>query len=131
MNKKIFAIFLILIIVGISGCTINPKSNETFGEKKLVTADKLYIINSSGELYDINGTSYYIVRGYIGNKGEERSLKAIITAKAFDKDDNLVATNTSAHFQLENIPAKGESLFSLRFKDPNKVITRYELGIST
>ena len=80
MYKKILAIFLIIVIVGVSGCTINPKAQSTWGEKEPVSVDYLHIINSTGEHYVKNGINYYYVYGYIKNNAEYDALNVEIHA---------------------------------------------------
>ncbi|MCE7698056.1 MAG: hypothetical protein K8E24_004200, partial [Methanobacterium paludis] len=69
--KKITILFVLLIlIVGISGCTEKKATNGTWGEKPAANSSSLQVINSTADHYDYNGTTYYYVEGYIQNNAE-------------------------------------------------------------
>lgn len=132
MIKKAIIILIILFIVGISGCTIKNSVNETFGEKKPVGAESLFIINSTGEHYDRNGTIYYYVWGYIGNNGGELSKSVNITVKVVDENNKLIATNSTIDLRPGNIiQPQGNSYFYVRFSDSKKIIANYTINIAT
>lgn len=131
MIKKVTIVLIILFIVGISGCTIKNSVNETFGGKKPVGAESLYITNSTGEHYDRNDTIYYYVWGYIGNKAGEEVKNVNIIAQVFDQNGKLIATNSTTKLKPTNIPPQGNSYFYIRFNDTNKIITSYKLNITT
>lgn len=132
MIKKTIILFIILLVVGISGCTMKNSVNETFGEKKPVGAESLFILNSTGENHDINGTTYYYVWGYIGNKGGEQSKSVNITVKVFDGNNKLLATNSTINLRPGNsIQPQGNSYFYVRFNDSKKMIANYTIDIST
>ena len=131
MLKKVIIILIIMFIVGISGCTIKNSANETFGEKKPVGAESLFIVNSTGEDYDYNGTIIYYVWGYIGNNGGEQSKNVNVTAKVFDSNGKLIATNSTTNLDPKTIPPKDNSYFYIGFNDTNKIIANYTLNITT
>lgn len=118
-------------MVGISGCTIKDNVNSTFGEKKPVGAESLFIANSTGEHYDRNDTTYYYVWGYIGNNAGEEARNVNITAQVFDKNGKLIATNSTTNLKPKNIPPKDKSYFYIGFNDTNKAIASYKLNITT
>lgn len=130
MIKKAIILLIILFIVGISGCTMKNSVNETFGEKKPVGAESLFVINSTGEHYDRNDTIYYYVWGYIGNNASEEAKNVNITAQVFDKNGKLIATNSTTSLRPNNIPPKGSSYFYIRFNDTNKIIANYTLNFT-
>lgn len=131
MIKKAIIILIILFIVGISGCTMKNSVNETFGEKKPVGAESLFVANSTGENYDHNGTITYYVWGYIGNKAGEEAKNVNISAQVFDQNGKLIATNSTIKLRPDNIPPQGSSYFYIGFNDTNKIITSYKLNITT
>lgn len=128
--KKLFAVLLLLIIVtGISGCTINPQANSTFGEKKPVSAGDLEIINSSGASYPYEGTTYYTIGGVIQNNYGEDTKYVKMQAITYDKNNKTVAVNDSVELEPKVIQAKGKSNFYFDFEDPGNKIVRYEIKI--
>lgn len=131
MLKKLIIILIIMFIVGISGCTIKNSANETFGEKKPVGAESLFIINSTGQDYEYNGTTTYYVWGYIGNNGGEPSKNVNITAKVFDEKRELIATNSTTKLKPPVINPKSNSYFFISFNDSRKIIANYTLNITT
>lgn len=132
MIKKTIILFIILFIVGISGCTIKNSVNETFGEKKPVGIESLFIINSTGEDHDINGTTYYYVWGYIGNNGVEQSKSVNVTVKVFDTNNKPLATNSTINLRPGNIiQPQDNSYFYVRFNDSKKMIANYTIDLST
>lgn len=131
MYEKFLAIFLIIVVVGVSGCTINPKSQNTWGEKEPVSVNYLHIINSTGEHYVKNGTNYYYIYGYIKNNAEYNALNVEMHAKVYDNQGNLIQTNDSKYIKLKYIPTNGISYYCLTFKDPENKIARYELKVLT
>jgi len=90
MDKKIISVLLILFIVSISGCTFKTESDHTFGQKPNATLEDIYIVNSTGDHYDQNGTQYYYVWGYVGNKAGNPASNVEITAKFYDAGGKLV-----------------------------------------
>ena len=130
MIKKAIIILILLLLVGISGCTIKQNANETFGEKTPVGVNSLFIINSTGENYDYNGTTYYYVWGYIGNKAGEEARNVNITASVFDKNGKLIATNSTTNLRPKNIPPQGNSQFSIRFNNYKNNINSFKLNIT-
>lgn len=141
IDKKIvipitFTIVLILAITGIvltaqmSGLAVNTTANSTFGEKPPATTSDLYIVNSTGDHFDRNGTSYYYVWGYVGNKAQLGASNVQITAKVFDEYNNSIAVNSTSPYRPEVIPAEGESYYYLGFEDPERKIVRYELNVA-
>lgn len=130
MDKKIIAVLLILSVVLISGCTFKTESDQTFGQKPNATLEDIYIVNSTGDHYDQNGTQYYYVWGYVGNKAGNPASNVEITAKFYDASGKLVGTNTTTPYRPKIIPPEGQSYYYAGFKDPNKTIVKYELSLA-
>ncbi len=127
---KLFAIlFLLIIITGISGCTINPQANGTFGEKKPVSVSDLEIINSSGAPYQYEGKTTYTVSGVIQNNFGEDTKYVKMEAITFDKNGEIIATNNSVELDPRVIPGKGRSNFYFDFEDPYSKIVKYQIKI--
>lgn len=131
MIKKIIIIFLVITLVGISGCTMKNRVNETFGEKKPVGAESLFIVNSTGEDHDYNGTTTYYIWGYIGNKAGEEAKNVNITAQVFDSNGKVTASKSTTKLDPKNIPPLGNSYFYIGFNDSKKIIANYTIDIST
>lgn len=130
MQKNIFIVLIILCMVALSGCTFKTQSDQTFGEKPDAGLKDLYIVNATGEHYDENGTNYYYVWGYVGNKAGNEAPNVQITAKFYDENGTLVGTNTTTPYKPKVIPPEGQAYFYAGFKDPNKTITKYELSLA-
>ncbi|MGB9937081.1 MAG: FxLYD domain-containing protein [Methanobacterium sp.] len=131
MIKKTIIILLIISLVGISGCTIKQTTNETFGEKKPVGAESLFVLNSTGDHYDRNNTTTYYVWGYIGNNAGEEARNINITVQTFDASGKLFGTNSTTSLRPKNIPPEGSSYFYVGFNDTKKLIKNYKINITT
>ncbi|MDO9045574.1 MAG: FxLYD domain-containing protein [Methanobacteriaceae archaeon] len=130
MKKNIFIILIILFMVAISGCTFKTESDTTFGQKPNATIKDLYIVNSTGDNYDQNGTQYYYVWGYVGNKAGNQAPNVQITAKFYSENGTLIGTNTTSPNRPKIIPPEGQSYYYTGFKDPNKTISNYTISIA-
>lgn len=130
MEKKIIPVLLILFVVLISGCTFKTESDQTFGEKPDAGLKDLYIVNSTGDHYDRNNTTYYYAWGYVENKAGNEAPKVQITVKFYDENGTLVGTNTTTPYKPKVIPPEGQAYFYAGFKDPNKIITKYEISLA-
>ncbi len=130
MDKKIIVIMLILSVVLISGCTFKTESDQTFGQKPNATLQDLYIVNSTGDHYDRNNTTFYFVWGYVGNKAGNPASDVEITAKFYDASGKFVGTNTTTPYRPKIIPPEGQAYYYISFNDPHKIITKYELSLS-
>lgn len=130
MKKNIFIILIILFMVAISGCTFKTESDSTFGQKPNATINDLYIVNSTGDHFDRNGTQYYYVWGYAGNKASNQAPNVQITVKFYSENGTLVGTNTTAPTRPKIIPPEGQSYYFTRFQDPNTIITNYTISLS-
>jgi len=117
-------------MVALSGCTFKTQSDKTFGEKPDAGLNDLYIVNSTGEHYDENGTLIYYVWGYVGNNGGNEAPNVELTAKFYDESGKLIGTNKTVPEQPKVIPPEGQSYFYMGFKDPNRTITKYELSLA-
>ncbi|MDP3484199.1 MAG: FxLYD domain-containing protein [Methanobacteriaceae archaeon] len=130
MKKNIFIIIIILFMVAISGCTFKTESDNTFGQKPNATINDLYIVNSTGDHYDRNGTQYYYVWGYVGNKAGNQAPNVQITAKFYSENGTLIGTNTTSPTRPKIIPPEGQAYYYAGFKDPNKTISNYTISLS-
>lgn len=126
----IIIIILSIIVAGISGCTSKIATNGTFGEKK-VSIDSIVMSNNTTAGYiDHNGTEFYYIQGYVENHNPNDAFHVIIETIVYDKNGNIIATNSSPYLEPVNIPANGYSFFYVSFKDPNQVISRYEIKVT-
>ena len=130
MKKNVFIVIIILFMVAISGCTFKTESDTTFGQKPNATINDLYIANSTGEHYDRNGTQYYYVWGYVGNKAQNPASNVQITVKFYSENGTLIGTNTTSPNRPKIIPTEGQSYYFTRLQDPNKTITKYTISIA-
>lgn len=130
MYKKIIILLLILSVVTISGCTMDTEAERTFGEKNPATTEDLYLVNATGEHYDRNGTMYYFVWGYVGNRAPVPAPGVEITAQFFSENGTLIGTNTTTPYRPSTIPEEGESYFYAGFRDPDQKIASYKLNLS-
>ncbi|MBI5680857.1 MAG: hypothetical protein HZC47_08195 [Methanobacterium sp.] len=129
MHVKLLILFLFLIMVGISGCTIDPIANSTFGEKPPLAINNLEITNSSGAPYQYNGTNYYGIAGIVKNNGEEDTRYVKMEAIGYDKENKTIATNDTVELDPKIIQGKGKSNFYFDLYDPNKKIVRFEIKV--
>jgi len=131
MFKGYISIIIIILIVGISGCTTKTATNGTFGEKT-VSSNSIYLSNNStADIYNDTDTGfqYYYIDGYLVNNNSNDALKVNVIATAYDANGNVVATNESAYLNPTTIPAKGASEFYVDFPDNNSNIVRYDVKI--
>ena len=117
-------------MVSISGCTFKTESDDTFGQKPNATINDLYIVNSTGDHYDQNGTQYYYVWGYVGNKAGNQAHNVQITVKFYSENGTLIETNTTTPYKPKIIPPEGQSYYYVAFKDPNKIISNYTISLA-
>jgi hypothetical protein len=131
MNIKIIILFVLLIlIVGISGCTEKKATNGTWGEKPPATSASLQVINSTTDHYTYNETNYYYVDGYIQNNAESDASNVKIVTTAYDSSGNVFAINDTAYLKPKTVPATGQSEFYAEFEDPDNKIVRYDVKVS-
>ncbi len=130
MSKLIIILLIILAAVSISGCTMDTTAEKTFGEKDPATSEDLYLVNATGEHYDRNGTMYYFVWGYVGNRAPVPAPNVEITAQFYSENGTLIGTNTTTPYRPKNIPEEGESYFYAGFRDPDQKIASYKLNLS-
>ena len=129
--KKLFAIlFLLIIVTGTSGCTVNPQANGTFGEKNPVSISDISILNDTGTYDTFGGKGYYYIEGYLKNRQGEDAYNVTMQAKFYDKNDKLIATNESAYIDPKVVPGNGQSYYYIDAQDPEKKIVRYEIKIT-
>ena len=100
---------MIVLIVGISGCTEKKATNGTWGEKPAANSSSLQVINSTADHYTYNGTTYYYVEGYIQNNAESDASNVKITTTVYDSSGNVFAINDTAYLKPQTIPATGQS----------------------
>jgi uncharacterized protein YcfL len=133
MYKKYLIIILLIIVVGISGCTTKTAPNGTFGEKT-VSVNSIYLSNNTtADIFNSTktGLQYYYINGYVINNNSNDALKVKMIATAYDANGNIVATNDSIYLNPTAIPAKGASEFYVDFPDNNSDIVRYDVKISS
>ncbi|MDP3034263.1 MAG: FxLYD domain-containing protein [Methanobacteriaceae archaeon] len=130
MKKNIFIIIIILFMVTISGCTFKTESDQTFGQKPNATTNDLYIVNSTGDHYDENGTQYYYVWGYVGNNAGNQASNVQITVKFYSENGTLIGSNTTTPYKPKIIPPEGQAYYYAGFKDPNKTISNYTISLA-
>ena len=130
MNKKIIVILIVLFMVSISGCTFKTTADKTWGEKEPAKSSDLYVVNSTGDHYERNGTMYYYAWGYVGNKAQKSASNVEITVKFFSENGTLVGTNKTSPYRPKSIPSEGQSYFYAGFKDPDQKITKYEIELA-
>ena len=129
MDKKILIILLILFTTTISGCTFKSEADQTFGQKPPATTNDLYVVNDTGDHYDRDNTTFYFVWGYVGNKAGNEASNVLITAKFYSENGTLIGTNSTAPYRPKNIPPEGQAYYFVGFKDPDRLITKYELSL--
>ncbi len=127
MLKKYLIIIILIVVVGISGCTTKTATNGTFGEKSISISDLIEANNTTADHYIDNGIQYYYIDGYIKNNNNYDVFNVKFNAIAYDANGNVVATNDTAY--LNTIPSKGITEFYIDFPDPNSKIVRYDLKI--
>ena len=124
------AVLLLLIIVtGISGCTINPQANGTFGEKNPVSINDLKILNVSSDHYQYEGKPYFTIAGVIQNNNGENTKYVKMQAITYDKNGEIVAVNDSVELDPKVIQGKSQSNFYFDFYDLKNRIVKYEVKI--
>lgn len=120
---------IVVFTVSISGCTVNPNTNGTWGEKKL-SLDKITVTsNTTGEPFEYKDQTYYGIWGYLENKNDYDAYNVRLEAYAYDAEGNLIATNNTPLFDSPSIPAQGITGFYVDFLDPEKKIVRFEIKI--
>lgn len=109
-----------------SGCTVQPKANGTWGEKKPPTPNDFKIFNES-TVY--NEAGYFYITGYIYNNYGEAASNVKIIGTGYDENGIVIASNSQYYMDPEIIPVNGNSYFEIYLEDPEKKIVRYELKI--
>ncbi|MDP3034085.1 MAG: FxLYD domain-containing protein, partial [Methanobacteriaceae archaeon] len=77
-----------------------------------------------------NGTQYYYVWGYVGNKAGNQAPNVEITVKFYSENGTLIGTNTTSPTRPKIIPPEGQAYYYAGFKDPNKTISNYTISLS-
>lgn len=127
MSKNYLIILLLIIIIGVSGCTTKTATNGTFGEKSISISNITEANNTTSDHYDYNGTQYYYIDGYMKNNNNYDVFNVKFNATAYDANGNVVAINDTAY--LNSIPSKSLTEFYIDFPDPDSKIVRYDLKI--
>lgn len=117
-------------MVAISGCTFKTESDSTFGQKPNATINDVYIVNSTGDHFDRNGTQYYYVWGYVGNKAGNQAPNVQIKVKFYSEKGTLIGTNITTPYRPKIIPPEGQSYYFVRLEDSNKTITNYTISLA-
>lgn len=132
LNKSLIIIVILLFtaIITVSGCTTPQNAtNGTFGEKTISIKNLTIINNVTTDRYDYDGVNYYYIEGYIKNNNKYDAFKIKMKATAYDKDGNVVATNSSVYLDPKSIPTGGQSYFFFQFVDQDQIIVRYDLQV--
>jgi hypothetical protein len=129
-GTTILILLMVIVLVGVSGCTEKKATNGTWGEKPTVTTDSLHLINITADHYDYNGTKYYYVEGYIQNTAENDATNVNIITTAYNASGKAFATNETAYIKPTNVPAMGQSEFYVNFEDPNNEIVNYTVKVT-
>ncbi|MGF7119193.1 FxLYD domain-containing protein [Methanobacterium oryzae] len=129
MYKKVLIIFLIFIMIGISGCTIDKGVQQTWGEKEISLNKIIILNNTTSDYYEVNGISYYYIEGYIQNNNAHDAFMVKMKATAYDKEGNIVAETDNVYLELKTIPAGEQSYFFFEFTDKNTEIVRYDIKL--
>jgi hypothetical protein len=129
-GTTILILLMVIVLVGVSGCTEKKATNGTWGEKPVVTTDSLHLINVTTNNYDYNGTHYYYVEGYIQNTAENDATNVNVITTAYDTTGKVFATNDTAYIKPTSVPALGQSKFFAEFEDPDNKIVRYDAKIT-
>lgn len=129
LKKYLMFIILVIVIVGISGCTTKTATNGTFGEK-IVSINSIFISdNTTADHEIVNNTKYYYIQGYLVNNNSNDAFKVKLNATAYDANGNVVAINNSAYLDPPTISAKSVSFLFIRFNDPDEKIVRYDVKV--
>lgn len=128
MIRKTIIVFILLFIVGISGCTINQNANQTFGEKG-ISLNALFVNNTTSDHYEYEETNYYYVDGDIINNNQNEVFHVKLNVSVFDEKGNLIGYNDTAYFERNSIPPNDKSYFYVDFGDNDNKISRYEIKI--
>jgi hypothetical protein len=129
-GTTILILLMVIVIVGVSGCTEKKATNGTWGEKSTVTVDSLHLVNITADHYDYNGTTYYYVLGYIQNTAGNDATNVNVITTTYDASGNVFATNDTTYIKPTNVPATGRSEFYANFKDPNNKIVNYDVKMT-
>ncbi|MGB9980271.1 hypothetical protein [Methanobacterium sp.] len=129
MKKLIAVLFLLIIMIGISGCTINPQANGTFGEKRSVLVSDLEIINDTASHYQYEGGTWYAIGGTIQNNYGQDTSYVKMKATTYDKNGKIVAINDSVELDPKKIQGESQSKFYFDFYDPYTQIVSYKVQI--
>ena len=131
MNKKLFGIVIISFMffaVASSGCIENTKSNNTWGEKKLVL-DTIKVSNSTVGNRSEENESVYYVSGYVLNQNPFEALDPQVKVTTYYSNGTVFAVNDTPYLNPKNLPANDKSYFYARFEDPDKKIAKFEVKI--
>lgn len=129
MYKTALIISLLLIVIGVSGCTMKEGETSTFGEKTISLESIKVLNNTTTDYYEYNGTNYSYIMGTVQNRNRYDAFKVKMKAIAYDEDGEIVATNETVYLEPKNIPASGQSLFYFEFVDQNKKIVKYDVKV--
>jgi len=129
MDKKVLITFVILFVVGISGCTVDTNANNTWGEKNISLNAITVLSNTTEDHFEYNNITYYYMDGYVQNNNKYDAFNVKMNATAYDQYGNIVAINNTVYIAPKNIPARGESYFYVEFLDPDKKIMKCEVNV--
>ncbi|MCE7698063.1 MAG: FxLYD domain-containing protein [Methanobacterium paludis] len=129
-GTTILILLMVIVLVGVSGCTEKKATNGTWGEKPAVTTDSLHLVNITAKHYGYNGTTYYYVKGYIQNTAENDATNVNVITTAYDALGKVFANNDTAYIKPTNIPATGQSVFYAIFEDPDNEIANYTVQVT-
>ncbi len=124
----IFFLFLILIILGTSGCIDNTQANTLWGEKKLSLDDIKVSQNTTGNYSETNESRYYVY-GYIINDNPIEAVNPKIKITTYYENGTVFAVNDTPYLYPKNILGKGSSAFYARFYDHDKRIKNFTVEI--
>ncbi len=132
MKKSLILLVLLIVTVSISGCTTKQATNGTFGERNISLNSITVLGNATAEHrenYDNNGTTYYILQGYVQNNNPYEAFNVKLQATVYDANNETINQTKDVYIDPKNIPSKGLSSFNVVFKDPNSDIVRYEIKV--
>jgi hypothetical protein len=132
MKKPLIILLVLLTVVAISGCTTKQATNGTFGERTVSTSAITVSGNTTTEYrenYDNNGTTYYLIQGYVQNNNPYEAFNVKLQATVYDENNKTINQTNNVYILPKNMPSQSLSYFSVAFKDKNKLISRYEIKV--